>query len=383
VVNLVGNVAKASTRQLSLFAAQLVWTLTGSPTSPPSNIQSVELELNGQSWTPRSAPCPEGPRPGPQQTQAAYQCFNPYPSSPASFYYVDRGQLWARCGSETLGQQGLIGEVVPLVGHTASFTTKRCDASGSVHEAYPNLPPAQPPSLPAVSMAAVSPDGKYLAIVTAAKGDVYVGSMSGPAASFLKNPRLPGGGVTSLSWDRNNDLWVVQNGSIEMVPSTGKAAVSVAFGGTVSDLSIAPDGVRIAFIAQLAGSPSSGIYLAAIGGGTQSAGQLGSAGTHLSIRTFTSIGPNLDHPASLAWYDADDLIAVNGTGAANTLWEVPVDGQQAQPEVTPPHVTSITAGGPENVLVAGLSGGIMDVSPSLEGPWSQLGEPGAQPAYPG
>jgi hypothetical protein len=383
VVNLVGNVAKASTRQLSLFAAQLVWTLTGSPTSPPSNIQSVELELNGQSWTPRSAPCPEGPRPGPQQTQAAYQCFNPYPSSPASFYYVDRGQSWARCGSETLGQRGLIGEVVPLVGHTASFTTQRCDASGSVREAYPNLPPAQPPSLPAISMAAVSPDGKYLAIVTAAKGDVYVGSMSGPAASFLKNPRLPGGGVTSLSWDRNNDLWVVQNGSIEMLPSTGKAAVSVAFGGTVSDLSVAPDGVRIAFIAQLAGSPSSGIYLAAIGGGTQSSGQLGSAGTHLSIRTFTSIGPNLDHPASLAWYDADDLIAVNGTGAANTLWEVPVDGQQAQPEVTPPHVTSITAGGPENVLVAGLSGGIMDVSPSLEGPWSQLGEPGAQPAYPG
>ncbi|HMD22740.1 MAG TPA: LpqB family beta-propeller domain-containing protein, partial [Streptosporangiaceae bacterium] len=261
VVNLVGKVAKASTRQLSLFAAQLVWTLTGSPASAPSNIQSVELELNGQSWTPRSAPCPEGPRPGPQQTQAAYQCFNPYPSSPASFHYVDRGQSWARCGSETLGQQALIGQVVPVVGRGASFTTPSCDASGSVHEAYAALPPAQPPSLPAVSMAAVSPDGKYLAIVTAAKGDVYVGSLSGQAASFPNAPRLPGGGVTSLSWDRNNDLWVVQNGNVEMLPSTGKSAVSVAFGGTVSDLSVAPDGVRIALVAQLAGAPSSGIYL--------------------------------------------------------------------------------------------------------------------------
>ena len=62
---------------------------------------------------------------------------------------------------------------------------------------------------------------------------------------------------------------------------------------------------------------------------------------------------------------------------------MPVDGQQAQQEVTPPHVTSITADGPENVLVAGLSGDILDVSTSLEGPWVQLGEPGAEPAYPG
>lgn len=386
IVNLGGDGAKADTKQLQLFAAQLVWTLAGSPAVPP-NIQAVMLELNGQPWTPRSAPCPGGPRPGPQQTQAAYQCYDPYPSSPTSFYYVDRGQSWARCGSESLGLQGLIGSVAPLVGHTGTFTSQRCDAtgtSGSVHEGYAILPPVQPPSLPAVSMTAVSPDGKYLAVVTAAKGDVYVGTLSGPAASFPDTPRLTGGGITALSWDRNDNLWVTQNsGDIVILSPTGKGEAQVGFNGSVSDLSVAPDGVRIAFIAQT--GPNPGLYLAAIGGGAeqQVSGQPGSSASHLSIRAVAAIGPNLTDPVSVAWYDADDLIVVDAAPTGNTLWEVPVDGQPAQELVTPQGVTSITADGAANVLVAGLSGNYVAVSTSLDGPWYQLGDPGQNPSYPG
>ena len=384
-VNLAGNVAKADPKQLQLFAAQLVWTLTGSPTVPPG-IQSVVLELNGQPWTPRSAPCSDGRTPVPQQTQAAYECYNPYPSSPSSFYYIDRGQPWARCGSEALGLQGNIGSVAPVVSRTGALIGQGCSGGGTVREPYAALPPRQPAALPAASMAAVSPDGKYLAIVSAANGDVHVGPLSGSAASFLHAPpRLTGGGVTALSWDRNDNLWVAQNGDIAMLPPTGKGEVPVAFDGSVSDLSVAPDGIRIAFIAQVPGSPSPGIFLAAIGGGAQISGQLGSAGTHLSIRSFASVGPNLDDPTSLAWYDADDLIVVSkAASGGNTLSEAPVDGQQAQVlQVTLPDVTSITADGPANVLVAGLSGGNLDVSTGLEGPWYPLGEPGRAPAYPG
>jgi len=383
IVNLGGDVAKASPKQLQLFAAQLVWTLTGSPPSP-LNLQAVMLELNGVPWEPRSAPCPDGPKPGLQQTLASYGCFDPYPSSPASFYYVDRGQSWARCGSEAFGKQGSIGVVVPVISRTGGFTTRRCDAgTSSVHEGYAGLPSLQPRSLPAVSMAAVSPDGKYLAIVTAGQGYVYVGSLSGQAASFPSTPRLTQGGVTSLSWDRNDDLWVAQNGDIAMLPSTGKGQVQIAFSGTVSDLSVAPDGVRIAFIATLDGTSNPGIFLAAIGGGTQSSVQLGAAGTHLSIRSFASVGPNLSDPSSLAWYDADDLIVVAPGTTGNALWEAPVDGQQAQQQVSPQNVTSITAAGDQNILVAGVSGHNLWVSTSLEGPWIPLGEPGALPAYPG
>jgi hypothetical protein len=314
------------------------------------------------------------------QTPGPYECFDPYPSSPSSFYYVDRGQSWARCGAETMGLSGSVGSVVPVVGRTGAFTSQRCNPDQSVREGDPALPPLQPPSLPAVTMTAVSPDGSYLAIVTAGKGELYVGKLSGQAASFSANPRLSGGDITSLSWDRNDDLWVTQGGSIYELPSGGKA-VQVGFGQTVTDLAVAPDGVRLAFIAQVPGS-SPALYLAAIGGGPPSV-QLGASAAHQAIKDPATIGPGLTHPASVAWYDADDLLVVNDAPSGNTLMEVPVDGQQPQQEVAPPGVTSITADGHANVLVAGLSGNNLDVSTGPEGPWYPLGEPGQSPAYPG
>jgi hypothetical protein len=375
-VNLGGSV-KSANAKLPLFAAQLVWTLTGSPASPP-NIQSVALEINGQPWAPRTAPCPGNRSPGLTQTQAAYECFDPYPSSPSSFYYVNRGQLWARCGSKQQALNGQVGSVVPVLGRTRPLGGQRCQY---VHEGSTEPSPAQPQSLPALSMAAVSSDGQYLAVVTAGTDAVYVATVSAQAISFPKTPRLPAGGgdITALSWDRNHDLWVVQGGNIVMLPP-GKGEVEVTAPGSVSDLSIAPDGVRIAFIAQQAGLDP-GLYLAAIGGGQdQSGGQLGHISTHLSLMNFASLGPGLTGPASLAWYDADDLVVASG----NTLWEVPADGQPAQPLPTaPPGVTSITADGPANVLVAGLSGGSLAVSTSLDGPWNPLGELGRSPVYPG
>ena len=269
-----GKTVKPSPRQLELFAAQLVWTLTvtGSPASPPA-IQSVVLELNGKPWTPPSAPCPGGRSPGLDQTQAAYQCFDPYPSSPASFYYVDGGQSWARCGSEALGLSGRIGPVAPLVGRTGVFTSQRCVPGDGVGEEYAGLPPAQPASLPAVTMTAVSPGGKYLAVVTAGKGDLYVGTLSGRAASFGNPARLTGGDITALTWDRNDNLWVVQDGTIYMLPSNGK--VCPGPGSRSTGPSPTWPSRRTA-----SGSPSSprpdgsstpGLYLAAVGGGQRPA----------------------------------------------------------------------------------------------------------------
>jgi len=367
-------------RNLELFAAQLVWTLIG-PTTSPSGFSSVVLELNGQPWAPPTPPCSNGRLPGQVQTPGSYGCFDPYPSSPSSFYYVDRGQSWARCGAETLGLSGSIGSVVPLIGHTGVFTSQQCNPNQSVHEGDPTLPPLQPASLPAVTMAAVSPDGGYLAIVTAGQGDLYVGKRSGQATSFSGKPRLSGGGITSLSWDRDDDLWVTQGGSIYELPSAGKA-VQVAFGETVTDLAVAPDGVRLAFIAHI-GDLNPGLYLAAIGGGPSAGVQQGAPGARLVITDAAAVGPGLTHPASVAWYDADDLLVVNDAANGNTLMEVPVDGQRPQQVIAPPGVTSITADGHANVLVAGLSGNNLEVSTSLEGPWYPLGEPGQSPAYPG
>ena len=378
-VNLGGPLSRTSPK-IVLFAAQLVWTLTGSL----PNIQSVVIEINGQPWTPGNAPCPGDRDLGPAQTLAAYECFDPYPSSPSSFYYVNGGQLWARCGSKAQAVQGLIGSVTPLVGRPGVFAGQRCDDSAFVHVGFTAPPSAQPQSLPALSMAAISPDGKYVAVVASSGGDVYLGPVADGTAALLKTPRLTGGGVSALSFDGNDDLWVAQSGAILMLPPTTKGQVQVASLANVSDLSIAPDGVRIAFVAQPAGATAPGLYLAAIGGGQQDTGQLGPTATHLTLRQVVSLGPNLLRPASLAWYDADDLVVLNASPAGNTLWDVPVDGQPAQDlPFTPSGVTSITADGDANVLVAGLSGNNLAVSTSLQGPWNQLGEPGQSPAYPG
>jgi len=382
-VNLGGPVARDA-KQLPLIAAQLVWTLTGSLAGSLPNIQSVEVEINGQPWTPRQPPCKGGQNPGIYQTRTAYECFSPYPSSSASFYYTDGGQAWARCGSEQqAASQGLIGQVVPVVARTGDFSSEQCGSANFVNEQSTAPPSTQPSSLPAASMVAVSPNGKYLAIVSPGRDAVYVGTISGNAVSFPHKPRLTGSGITALSWDHSNNLWVARNGDVLLIQATGGRAVpvQVADGGNVSDLSVAPDGVRIAYIAQVGGLAPA-LYLAAIGGGQENTGHLGAPA--VSISDVTAVGPNMTDPASLAWYDADDLIVLNDAATENTLWEVPVDGQQAQQVANPPgNTTSITADGSANVLVAGVSGNGLEVSTGLEGPWYPLGNPGADPAYPG
>ena len=76
---------------------------------------------------------------------------------------------------------------------------------------------------------------------------------------------------------------------------------------------MAPDGVRIAFIAQVSGQPPA-LYLAAIGGGQQSAGDLGAPAAHLAIKQAAVIGPNLTGPVSLAWYNTDNLVVLERRG---------------------------------------------------------------------
>jgi WD40 repeat protein len=379
-VDLGGAATRASPQTLELISAQLVWTLTGSPTSP-SSIQSVVLEVGGRQFTPSSAPCPGQRVQGFFQTQATYQCLNPYLSAPASFYYVNQGQLWSRCGSESVADlQGSIGSVIPVVDRTGAFNTSRCVTY--VKESSPGPPPTQPPSLRPVSMTAVSPDGKYLAIVPPGKNALYIGRLSGHAASFPGTSRLHGAGITALSWDRDDDLWVAQGGNVFMLRATGTSPEEVTLdgGGDVSDLSVAPDGVRIALIVS-----GTGLEVAAVNqSGSQPPVPQGAPSVHPVISSGVPLAASLTNPVALTWYGADDLIVVNQASNGNALWEVPVDGQQAQgPQATQAGTISITADGPANVLVAGLTDNQLAVSTGLEGPWQTLGEPGQGPAYPG
>ncbi len=378
-----GGLTAASTTVKEQVSAQLAWTLATPRASPPSvAVQSIELELNDKPWIPPKLICGIRQARSPVQNQATYACYNPYPSQPVNFSFVSRGQVWSRCGSEASVQHGLIGPVVSVL-HPASAASLACGGSAPVPTKSVTTPASvQVPQIGTPSLAAVSPDGQYVAVYSPGNPDNKELSI-GSKTNLNYVPGI-GSGVTALSWDRNDDLWVAENGNVFMVPANGQAIPVSPVPADVTDLSVAPDGVRIAFIVQ-DGSSSVVDVGAIIRSGQSSQGQRGLPSEAFPISLTVQVGPGLAQARSLAWYDADDLIVLAGTSAP-TLWVVPVDGQASSiSQPAPIGADSITAGGDMNALVAGISSGgrTLAVSTGIEGPWQPLGVPGQNPAYPG
>jgi len=385
-----GGLTRTSTTVKEQVSAQLAWTLATPRTSPPAvaAVQSVELELNGKPWIPPKLICGIRQTRSPVQNQATYACYNPYPSQPANFSFVSHGQVWSRCGSEASVQHGLVGPVVSVL-RPASATGLQCDGSAPVPTKSVTTPASvQVPAIGTPSLAAVSPDGQYVAVYSPGNSNNKELSIGTVGSAAKLNPVSGiGSGVTALSWDRNDDLWVAENGDVFIVPVNGQAVNGQAIPvspvpADVTDLSVAPDGVRIAFIVQN-GSTSLVDIAAIIRQSSQE--QRGSPSEALLISLTVQVGPGLVQARSLAWYDADDLIVLAGVSSP-ALWVVPVDGQA--PSISQPApigADSITADGAMNALVAGISsgGGTLAVSTGIEGPWQPLGVPGQNPAYPG
>jgi hypothetical protein len=380
-VNLTGTAARASPADRALMATQLVWTLTGQPGSPP-DIQAVQLEFNGKPWTPSSPPCPGTTVQSPPLKQAMYDCKNPYPvAASSSFYYVANGQAWSRCASEAQATTGSVGEVVPVFDRTgAARLNPPCKSQ--VQASSSAVPPPQAHAPPPLSMVATSPDGKYLAGVSPNGATVTVWASG--AAKPSSTLSLPG--VTAISWDRRDYLWVAQGDTTTMVllgsnNSNNHNQISNGLTpGKIRGLSIAPDGVRVAAIVQAASGPE--VDLAAIDSGKPGSGSSANPLQRTSIGSTVQLGPNIANPIALTWYDADDLLVLDGAGDQTSLWEVPVDGQPATklPGVLPGAI-SITANSARNALVVGMTHNRMEVSAGLEGPWQPLGSGGQNPAF--
>lgn len=383
VVNLGGAAGRASAAALVQMSAQLLWTLAApQPGLVPSPIQSVELEVNGEAFVPPGTICGVSQSQSPVQKQASYSCYDPYPPTQASFSFLGNGTAWSRCGSQQKVAAGDVGALVPVLGRTGRVLgVQPCQGNGSVSILSTYLPPGQPRLTGTPTELAVSPDGEYLAYVTPGKGGdtVSIRAISG-AAGWQRTLS----GIKSLCWDNSDDLWFVQDGTVWMASATGESVAAVYQGsGTITRLSVAPDGARIALIVQ--NGTQQQLELAAINRGGQSVGgQRGSATVHIWLVPGVQLAPNLTEPVALTWYDADNLLVLASESNQNLLYEVPVDGQQSSGELlTPPGAISIAAYGHGNALVAGLSDGGISVSASLQGPWQPLGVRGADPAYPG
>lgn len=379
-VNLGGAAARADSTTREEIAAQLVWTLTGQQQSA-LNIQAVQLEIDGQPWTPRAAPCPGGggQSQSPAQKKVMYGCYDPYPAATsAAFYYAVDGQAWSRCAPESQVMTGSIGPAVAVFSRT-SVARLNPPCGAYVKATSPAGPPSQPRGVAPLSMVVVSPDHKYAAGVSPGETvvDVWASGDAKPSSS------LAASGITAIGWDRRDYLWVAQNGNTSVVVPTSNSyhQIQNAFDGKITGLGIAPDGVRVAAIVQTGLVRQ--LELAAIDTGQPPSGRLSNPFASMSIGPSVRLGPNISDPIALTWYDADDLLVLDGTGAGTTLWEAPVDGQPATrlPDVLPGAI-SITANSAQNALVAGLSGNQLEVSASLEGPWQPLVSGGQNPAFP-
>jgi hypothetical protein len=374
-VYLKGTLTKEDQAALPYVMAELVWTLTSASVG---QITGLQLYVNGVQWSQQ----PQG--------QKSYEKYDPYPAMPATFSYVDtNGAAQSLCGSSVTAA---IGRATPVFTKLGAAQTARCGTSAPA--STPSAPattspghsrkPGQKSSATAYSMVAVSPDGKYVAAVSGGRNTVSIGSIGRHAD--LEAVLGIGSGISSISWDRQDNLWLTQSGNVWMVPIGGGKPYQLLGLSAVSALSVAPDGVRVALI--LSQPTSAGdLVLAAI----NMNGRSGSPPSpHASVAGPTlgqqvPLGPGITNSAALAWYDADNLIVYGGTSTSSMLVKVPVDGRVATQLTTPQTtqgatVASIAASNTSNVLVVGLSDGQLEVSAGSDGPW-QAGAKGYEPRY--
>ncbi len=303
VVDLGGAAAKAHAMQLRQMAAQIYWTLTSQPfaSSGGSQIRSVVLQIDHKTWRPGLHP----------------------PYDPG---WVARGQ-----SSDLYVQEPGTG---------TDSAVKIVPAAG----ASPVILPASLGSAPFTAIA-VTPGPRDEAVLAACRGkQVYL------------VPQWPGGPVvstqlsvpcSSLSWDDQRNLWATAGSWAFELPGAGLGSpvkpslvradctASACLDGTISALSVAPDGVRVAMVVRT--RRSSQVLVAAISK-YNSFTYLGQAGAVISI------GSDVTNPVALTWLDPDHLLVVGQSAGGSQIYEVPLTGGSSTPIAAPPGlVTSVTA----------------------------------------
>jgi hypothetical protein len=338
-VNLGGRAAAASLGQREQMAAQLVWTLTSGPTG----IHSVELEINGR---------PQQIMGNQYQLQQTYHAWVPAQPAASTLYFI--------------GSSGAV-EQMPGAGQPAS---------GQPGHATAVVGEAGTATAPDLSSIAVSPDGRWLAGISADGSAVYTADLSHGGA--LRVWKSPSGSCTSLSWDSQGDLWIAAGGDLWLMQPGSDSASQVGLtalpaADNLTDFQVAPDGVRAAMIVT---TPSgTQVQLAAIthSGPSAWAGQP------------VTLGAGIADPEALSWYGTDNVIVMSGGAAGGQLDEVPLNGGQPTAIAAAPGAVSMTATSPGQIgssVALGLSGGQIMFSAGL-GAFQPTHAVGRAPAYPG
>jgi hypothetical protein len=343
-VTLGGAATRVSDAVKEQISSQLWWTLYGAGQGQ-QQVQSIALYIGGKAFVPPGAPGSA------VQNQVRYAPVN-NPGGGVFYYLGTGGQLM-----QVTGPAGKPGKPV------------------KIGTGYTGL--------------AVSPDGEYVAALRS--GDIYTGEVSASRLTF----RPPvGGGFTSLSWDRDDNLWAAGSGGLVILSATakpvdGSTPVGIlnqnrgdACGSGPCDVTavrVAPDGVRIALVF---GGQQQALRFGAIVMADQSAAVQAPPVASVQLSPFFVSPPGAAFKA-LSWYGAEDVIALTEPG--DTLTEYPVNGGTSTTISPLPGVRSVAAyfDGEAGGLVAGLDHGAMSVDTTISGAWSALNYHGQLPVYPG
>lgn len=337
-VRLNGAALKADDAARERMSAQLVWTL-----KQLSEVLAVRITAGGENLAVTGVP-------EEQNARESWGTYDPdaLPASPSAYVVLD-----GRVG------RYLEDAFQPVAG-----------GAGSGDQALRS--PAV--SLDASRVAAVSLDGRT----------VYVGGLARGEGLL---PRVRGTDLSAPSWDRGNNLWVIDRASGVLWYLADGAdepqEVSVSGDRKLAEAVVARDGTRVAL---LVGSGRSAQVEVAPVVRSETADPDVASGELLSVPTVHAPLPDLRSVRDVAWADATTLAVLGSRGAGPVApFYVDVDGYTVidiEPLADP---VSITAAPPlqpqENPLVVGTADGeLMQFTPG--GGWQSLGA-GTDPAYPG
>jgi Lipoprotein LpqB beta-propeller domain/Sporulation and spore germination len=342
VVDLGGTAARASGQQKNDMYAQLRATLTSNAYSNPL-AGSVVMQIDGR-------------------TQYSNGNFNLVSS-------VGTGSLVYQSGIGTVGEYGRKSSVAgPAQLSSAQITALAASASstGSAN--------AAPPAV-AVAVA----DGGGCAVETPVSLAEQPG---GPDTYKSHQVSTSGGPCTSLSWDRNGNLWAVAGGRVLELPWRGGKFLAVSrpgnlppdggkSGGRIISLQMAPDGVRAALLVKT--SRGNRVLLAAVINVKPGQVSLGAA-----VPAWTA----LPDPTALSWYSPYDLVVLTRTG----IWQVPLTGGAGRLlGSTPAGAVAVSLASDGKTLAVGTDGapGAVYTSSNGANSWTRIPGPSAAfPTYP-